>query len=54
VPDARLGAEGPPLTIASDVAEDWPDEWLRMRTRSTLAEGIAATLSHYRSLRGAG
>ncbi|SCK29883.1 Nucleoside-diphosphate-sugar epimerase [Variovorax sp. HW608] len=50
VPDADLRAEGPPLTIAADVTEEGPDELLAAGRRSTLAEGIAATLTHYRSL----
>ncbi|SEB15475.1 NAD(P)-dependent oxidoreductase [Variovorax sp. YR216] len=52
VPDADLRAEGPPLTIAADVAEEGLDALLPARGRSTLAEGIAATLSYYRSSRG--
>ena len=51
VPDADLRAEGPPLTIAADVAEEGLDALLQARERSTLAEGIAATLSYYRSSR---
>lgn len=52
VPGADLRAEGPPLTIAADVAEEGLGELLPARARSTLAEGIAATLSYYRSFRG--
>ncbi|MBB3178666.1 NAD(P)-dependent oxidoreductase [Variovorax sp. Sphag1AA] len=52
VPDADLRAEGPPLTIAADVAEEGLDALLPAHGRSTLADGIAATLSHYRSLQG--
>ena len=52
VPGADLRAEGPPLTIAADVAEEGLDALLPARGRSTLAEGIAATLSYYRSSRG--
>jgi len=52
VPGADLRADGPPLTIAADVAEEGLDELLPARGRSTLAEGIAATLSYYRSFQG--
>lgn len=49
VPDADLRAEGPPLTISADVAEDGLDVLLPAGARHTLADGIAATLDHYRS-----
>ena len=52
-PEAGLRAEGPPLTIAADVTEEGLDEWLPARQRTTLAEGIAATLGFYRSHRDA-
>ncbi len=52
VPDADLRAEGPPLTIAADVREEGLEALLPARGRRTLAQGLAATLSHYRSIRG--
>ncbi|MFT3720449.1 NAD-dependent epimerase/dehydratase family protein [Pseudorhodoferax sp.] len=49
VPGARLDAAGPPLGIAPDIGEDGLDAWFPDRPRTTLADGIAATLAHYRN-----
>ncbi|WP_399697525.1 NAD-dependent epimerase/dehydratase family protein [Xenophilus sp.] len=48
VPDARIDASGPPLGIAAGIGEDGLDAWFPNRPRTSLAEGIAATLAHYR------
>ncbi|MCP3022930.1 NAD-dependent epimerase/dehydratase family protein [Cupriavidus basilensis] len=48
VPGAQLKAEGPPLTIAPCITEDGLDALLPLRLRTGLAQGIAATLDHYR------
>ncbi|MEO6322195.1 MAG: nucleoside-diphosphate sugar epimerase, partial [Polaromonas sp.] len=48
VPGARLQAEGPPLTIAPGLSEEGLDAWLPERQTRPLAQGIAATLQHYR------
>lgn len=49
VPGARIDAAGPPLGIAPDIGEDGLDAWFPGRPRTTLADGIAATLAHYRT-----
>lgn len=51
-PEAKLEAQGPPLTIAADVPETGLDAWLPSRQRTSLAQGIAATLAHYRAAGG--
>ena len=48
-PGARLSAEGPPLTIAPGLGEDGLDALLPERQITPLAQGIAATLQHYRT-----
>ena len=48
VPAAALRAEGPPLTIAAGIGEEGLAEWLPGRQVTSLAQGIAATLGHYR------
>jgi nucleoside-diphosphate-sugar epimerase len=52
VPGARLAACGPPLGIAPDIGEDGLDAWFPDRPRTSLAQGIAATLAHYRHAPG--
>lgn len=47
VPGARLNAEGPPLTIASGIAEEGLDALLPPRQRTSLSGGIASTIRHY-------
>lgn len=49
VPGARLQAEGPPLTIAPGLNEEGLDQLLPGRQITALADGIAATLRHYRT-----
>lgn len=49
VPGARLQAEGPPLTIAPGLNEEGLDRLLPGHKRTSLADGIAATLQHYRT-----
>lgn len=49
VPAAELRAEGQPLTIADGIGEDGLDAFLPGRQKTTLVQGIAATLQHYRS-----
>jgi len=49
VPTAQLRAEGPPLTIAADVGEPGLDAWLPGRQRTSLADGVAATVAYYRA-----
>jgi len=49
VPDARLRAEGPPLPIAPGIVEAGLDELLPGRQRTSLAQGIKATIDHYRA-----
>lgn len=48
-PGARLQAEGPPLTIAPGLNEEGLDQLLPGRQKTCLADGIAATLRHYRT-----
>lgn len=48
IPDAQLSQDGPPLPIAAGVDESGLDEFLPGRQRTTLADGIAATVRHYR------
>ena len=48
-PAAQLRAEGPPLTIAANVGEARLDTWLPGRQRTSLADGVAATLAYYRA-----
>ena len=47
VPAAQLRAEGRPLMIAEGITEDGLDALLPGRQKTTLAQGIAATLRHY-------
>ena len=49
VPGARLQAEGPPLTIAPGLSEEGLEQLLPGRQITSLADGIAATLRHYRT-----
>jgi len=48
-PGAQLKAEGPPLTIAPGLGEEGLDALLPERQTTPLAQGIAATLQHYRA-----
>ncbi|MGE0774528.1 MAG: NAD-dependent epimerase/dehydratase family protein [Sphingomonadaceae bacterium] len=48
VPDARLGAEGAALPFAPDLAPDGRDALLPNVQRTSLADGIAATIDYYR------
>ncbi|MDB5851481.1 MAG: nucleoside-diphosphate sugar epimerase, partial [Rhodoferax sp.] len=47
VPAAQLRAEGKPLTIADGITEDGLDALLPGRQKTTLTQGIAATVQHY-------
>lgn len=49
VPGARLQAEGPPLMIAPGLSEEGLQQLLPGRQSTSLAQGIAATLQHYRT-----
>lgn len=49
VPGAQLQAEGPPLTIAPGLSEEGLAQLLPDRQSTRLAQGIAATLQHYRT-----
>ncbi|WP_342131756.1 NAD-dependent epimerase/dehydratase family protein [Hydrogenophaga sp. OTU3427] len=49
-PTAQLRAEGRPLTIAAGITEDGLDALLPGRQKTPLAQGLAATLRHYRAL----
>lgn len=49
VPAAQLGAHGPPLTIVAGVGEAGLDTWLPGRQRTSLVDGVAATLAYYRA-----
>jgi hypothetical protein len=49
VPDARLSASGPPLPIAPGIAEEGLDDLLPGRQRTSLAQGVKATIDHYRN-----
>lgn len=49
VPDAQITAEGAPLGIAADLHEEGLDAWFPHRPRTRLADGVAATLAHYRN-----
>ncbi|WP_283957669.1 hypothetical protein [Ramlibacter sp. 2FC] len=40
---------GPPLTIAPGLDEEGLDALLPGRQRTTLAQGLAATVAHYRA-----
>lgn len=53
-PSALLGAEGPPLTIAPGIQEEGVDEFLPLAWRTSLTDGIAQTLAHYRASDGVG
>jgi len=48
IPDARLDAAGPDIGIAADVDEDALAALLPGLTRTSLADGIARTIEHYR------
>lgn len=48
VPSARIDASGPPLGIAAEIGETELDAWFPNRPRTSLAQGVAATLAHYR------
>jgi len=53
VPGARLDAAGPPLSIAPGIGEDQGlDALLPGRQRTPLAQGLAATVEHYRAQAG--
>jgi UDP-glucose 4-epimerase len=49
VPAARLSASGPPLPIAAGIAESGLDDMFPERHRTSLAQGIKATIDHYRA-----
>lgn len=49
VPDARLSASGPPLPVAPGIAEEGLDDLFAGRPRTSLAQGIKATIDHYRA-----
>jgi nucleoside-diphosphate-sugar epimerase len=48
VPDALLQAAGSPLPIAGEIAQDDVYEVLADLPRTSLTDGIAATIAHYR------
>lgn len=50
VPDADLSISGDPLQIAADLAPDGLGSFLPNMKRTPIAEGIAATLHHYRNV----
>lgn len=50
VPDARVSAEGPPLPIAIGQSEAELDDFFPNRPRTSLAEGVALTIAHYRTV----
>jgi len=50
VPEAVLKAEGAPLPIASGIAADDLHELFAGLPRTALADGIAATIEHYRAV----
>lgn len=52
VPDARLAQDGPPLPIAPGMSEAGLDDFLPGRQKTRLADGLAATIAHYRGQRG--
>jgi nucleoside-diphosphate-sugar epimerase len=54
VPGAQLYAAGPPLTIAPGITEEGLGALLPLRQPTSLAQGIAATLAHYRARHDAG
>lgn len=49
VPDARLSAAGPGLGIAVGQGEAGLDDWFPGRPVTSLAQGVARTLAHYRA-----
>jgi nucleoside-diphosphate-sugar epimerase len=49
VPGAQLSQSGPPVPIASGMHEVGLDAFMPGRQRTSLAEGIAATIAHYRA-----
>ncbi|MDR3451475.1 MAG: SDR family oxidoreductase [Rhodoferax sp.] len=49
VPGAKLDAAGPPLSIAPGLTEEGLEALLPRRQRTNLAQGIAATIAHYRA-----
>ena len=50
VPDACVSAEGPPLPIAIGQSEAELDAFFPNRPRTSLAEGLALTIAHYRAI----
>jgi nucleoside-diphosphate-sugar epimerase len=53
VPGARLRASGPALPIAPGVSEEGLDGFFPGRPRTSLAQGVKATIDHYRGRIGA-
>jgi len=49
VPGARVSASGPPLPIAPGIREDGLDDLLPGRQQTSVAQGIRATVEHYRA-----
>jgi len=49
VPDARIDAQGPPLTISPDMPEDGVASRWPQGQHTTLQQGIAATVDFYRA-----
>lgn len=49
VPDARLSVDGPPLPISPGIAQESLDDLLPADRRTSLAQGVAATIAHYRA-----
>lgn len=49
VPDAQLSASGPPLPIAAGIGENGLDQAFPDWHQTSLAEGIRATIEHYRA-----
>lgn len=52
VPGAQLSQSGPPVPIASGMDEAGLDAFMPGRQKTSLAEGIAATVAHYRARAG--
>jgi hypothetical protein len=44
-----LSASGPPLPIAPGITEEGLDDLFPGRPRTSLAQGIKATIDHYRA-----
>ncbi|WP_182086320.1 SDR family oxidoreductase [Aureimonas sp. ME7] len=52
VPGARIGFDGPEVPMSSEIAATDAERILGLKPRTTLAEGIALTVAHYRRILG--